>query len=395
MSLVNYEGDSSEEEDNNNDNIQATTTDSKSSMTRRLHLPAPSHSSSNIIIDDDDDDEYPIETNTQSSSTLLANLPKPQDSSSLNTNINPTEFIEYELEDIVRGDSKEYAKNIPQLPKPIKRKRDGPVKIFIPTIEEDSDEEDKPKRKPTTTKRNCALLDALPTPIHDEDKPTPSLSTIKNSSTTTPQISSTGLFMPYTLNKKQQQKKSSTTISNQSNEQMKNDSDIEDDNNDQTDFLGLTKSNQIQITNTDVESVLRETFPKARPTVIEEPSLPNPSVEFEDLDNNDEEMNNQQINNDDELLRYLPKSEHYKKIKHVHIDSMLGDSARLQLLKNATEERETMMAQAAIHVPKGETKKRGQLTYLIAKAQHDDLQLKNMWSEQKLTKRQTQAKYGF
>ncbi len=71
-----------------------------------------------------------------------------------------------------------------------------------------------------------------------------------------------------------------------------------------------------------------------------------------------------------------------------------------------------MLAQAAIHVPKGETKKRAQITYLVAKvnqnyfiyrlfipfvlqAQHDDLQLKNMWSEQKLTKRQTQAKYGF
>lgn len=46
---------------------------------------------------------------------------------------------------------------------------------------------------------------------------------------------------------------------------------------------------------------------------------------------------------------------------------MLGDNARLQLLKNATEERETMKAQAAIHVPKGETKRRAQITYLVAK----------------------------
>ncbi|CAF2961160.1 unnamed protein product [Rotaria sp. Silwood2] len=390
MPLVNYEGDSSEEEDNN---IQVTT-DSKSSTTRRLDLPAPSHSSSNAIIDDDDD-EYTTETNTQPSSTLLANLPKPQDSSSLNTNINSTEFLENELEDIVRGDSKDYAKNIPQLPKPIKRKRDGPVKIFIPTVEPDSDDEDKPKRKSTTSKRNCALLNALPPPMYDEDKPTPSLPTVKNSSTTTPQISSTGLFIPYTLNKKQQQKKSSTAISNQSNEQTKNDSDMEDDDDNQTDFLGLTKSNQIEITNTDVESVLRETFPKVQSTVIEKPALPNSSLDFEDLDNN-EEMNNQQFNNDEEeLLRYLPKSERYKEIKHVHIDSMMGESARLQLLKNTTDERETMVAQAAIHVPKGEMRKRAQINYLVAKAQHDDLQLKNMWSEQKLTKRQTQAKYGF
>jgi hypothetical protein len=126
MPLVNYEGDSSEGEDNE---IQSTT-DSKSSTTRRLHLPAPSHPPSNTIIDIDDDIEYPTEINTQSSSTLLSNLPKPQDISSSNTNINTTEFPESELEDIVRGDNKEYAKNI------VKRKRDGPVKILIPTIEQ-------------------------------------------------------------------------------------------------------------------------------------------------------------------------------------------------------------------------------------------------------------------
>ncbi|CAF0821854.1 unnamed protein product [Adineta steineri] len=389
MPLVNYEGDSSEEEQEDNE-IQSTT--------RRLHLPAPSHPVSKKLIDGDDDDDkdrHSMKTNIQSSSTLLSNLRKPQNISTSSTTNDSTELPETELEDIVRGDNKEYAKNVPELPKPIKRKRDGPVKIFIPTIQQDSDDEDKPKRKQRTTKTNCALLNFLPPPIYDEDKPTPSLPTVKNPSTTTPQISSTGLFIPYTLKKKQQQQTKIST--NQLNEQTKNDSDIEDDDNDdQTDFLGLTKSREIQITTTDVESVLRETFPKARPTVIEQPVLPNLPEDFEDLDDDDEHMTNQQtIQDDDELLHYLPKSERYKEIKSVHIDSMLSESARIQLLKNATEERETMKEQAKIHVPKGETKKRGQLTYLVAKAQHDDLQLKNMWSQQKLTKRQTQAKYGF
>jgi hypothetical protein len=127
MSLVNYEGGSSEEEDNN-DEIQTI-------GTRRLHLPAPSHPPSKVVIDDDD---YPRKTNksSSSSSTLLSNLPKPQDGSSTNINVNSTEFPENELEDIVRGDNKTYAKNIPELPKPTKRKRDGPVKIFIPTVEQ-------------------------------------------------------------------------------------------------------------------------------------------------------------------------------------------------------------------------------------------------------------------
>lgn len=130
MPLVNYEGGSSDDEEEVDNEIQPTA--------RRLHLPAPSHRLASKIIDndDDDDDEYPVETNTQSSSTLLANLPKPHDTSSSNTQLTTNEFPENELEDIVRGDNKEYAKNIPQLPKPIKRKRDGPVKIFIPTIEQ-------------------------------------------------------------------------------------------------------------------------------------------------------------------------------------------------------------------------------------------------------------------
>lgn len=46
---------------------------------------------------------------------------------------------------------------------------------------------------------------------------------------------------------------------------------------------------------------------------------------------------------------------------------MISESAKLQLLKNTTEEREAMVAQAAIHVPKGEVRKRAQITYLIAK----------------------------
>jgi hypothetical protein len=136
--------------------------------------------------------------------------------------------------------------------------------------------------------------------MYDEDTPTVPVPIVKPPSANTPQISSTGLFLPYTISKKQQQKKS--TITNQ----VKNDSDIEDDDDDdnQTDFLGLTKSNRIEVTNTDVESVLRETFPKARAIVIEEPILPMRSEDFEDIDD-DEQANNQPVNDDDDEVDIL------------------------------------------------------------------------------------------
>ena len=98
---------------------------------------------------------------------------------------------------------------------------------------------------------------------------------VKPPSSNTPQISSTGLFLPYKLTKK-------PTKTNASSEQHA-ESD-EDDDGDQTDFLGLTKSNQVQVTNTDVESVLRETYPKARPILIEAPPMPLLEEDFEDLD---------------------------------------------------------------------------------------------------------------
>lgn len=135
--------------------------------------------------------------------------------------------------------------------------------------------------------------------MHDEDKPTPSLPVVKNPSATTPQISSTGLFIPYKLNKKQQQqsKNTSATTTKSLVEDNKNDSDAEDDD-DGTDFLGLSKPNQIQVTNTDIESVLRETFPKPRPTVVEQPPVQNVPQYFQDLD--EPEPTDNQLNNDDD-----------------------------------------------------------------------------------------------
>ena len=123
---------------------------------------------------------------------------------------------------------------------------------------------------------------------------------MKNPSTNTPQISSTGLFIPYTINKKQQQKK---TTAQPMVGPAKTDSDFEDDDDDdnQMDFLGLTKSNQIQVSNNDVESVLRETFPKARSTVVEQqPILPNPVEHFDDLDDYEQPNNRANVQYDDD-----------------------------------------------------------------------------------------------
>ena len=140
--------------------------------------------------------------------------------------------------------------------------------------------------------------------MYDEDKPVTVVPIIKAPSANAPQVSSTGLFIPYALNKKKsnQSTKSSTGLLNDGNVENDDEDDDDDDDN-QTDFLGLTKSSQVQISTTDVESVLRETFPRARHTAIEQPVLLPAANDFEDLDQ-DEERNQQHgphIDDDDEV----------------------------------------------------------------------------------------------
>uniref|UniRef100_A0A7N9D4K2 Proline-rich protein PRCC n=1 Tax=Macaca fascicularis TaxID=9541 RepID=A0A7N9D4K2_MACFA len=45
--------------------------------------------------------------------------------------------------------------------------------------------------------------------------------------------------------------------------------------------------------------------------------------------------------------------------------------------------------------PTGQQRRKHQITYLIHQAKERELELKNTWSENKLSRRQTQAKYGF
>lgn len=45
--------------------------------------------------------------------------------------------------------------------------------------------------------------------------------------------------------------------------------------------------------------------------------------------------------------------------------------------------------------PTGQQRRKHQITYLIHQAKERELELKNAWSDNKMSRRQTQAKYGF
>ncbi|KAK2836143.1 hypothetical protein Q7C36_014012 [Tachysurus vachellii] len=67
------------------------------------------------------------------------------------------------------------------------------------------------------------------------------------------------------------------------------------------------------------------------------------------------------------------------------------------LMKNMTTEMEPRksFSKKKGDQPTGQQRRKHQITYLIHQAKEREMELKNSWSDNKLTRRQTQAKYGF
>ncbi|KAM4539585.1 proline-rich protein PRCC [Odontesthes bonariensis] len=67
------------------------------------------------------------------------------------------------------------------------------------------------------------------------------------------------------------------------------------------------------------------------------------------------------------------------------------------MTKSMTEEKQTRQSfsKKRGEQPTGQQRRKHQITYLIHQAKERELELKNNWAENKLTRRQTQAKYGF
>ncbi|KAK7898921.1 hypothetical protein WMY93_019774 [Mugilogobius chulae] len=67
------------------------------------------------------------------------------------------------------------------------------------------------------------------------------------------------------------------------------------------------------------------------------------------------------------------------------------------LTKSMTEEKQnrSSFSKKRGGMPTGQQRRKHQITYLIHQAKERELELKNSWAENKMTRRQTQAKYGF
>ncbi|XP_030620735.1 proline-rich protein PRCC [Chanos chanos] len=103
---------------------------------------------------------------------------------------------------------------------------------------------------------------------------------------------------------------------------------------------------------------------------------------------------------DNEAFRRLQGKQNRGKeeVKFLEIkgDDQLSGSQQW-LTKNITKEKEQhkSFSKKKGDQPTGQQRRKHQITYLIHQAKERELELKNTWAENKLTRRQTQAKYGF
>ncbi|XP_066577575.1 proline-rich protein PRCC [Amia ocellicauda] len=103
---------------------------------------------------------------------------------------------------------------------------------------------------------------------------------------------------------------------------------------------------------------------------------------------------------DDEAFRRLQgkRNRGKEEVKFLEIkgDDQLSGSQQW-LTKAITEEKEQRksFSKKKGEGPTGQQRRKHQITYLIHQAKERELELKNNWADNKLTRRQTQAKYGF
>ncbi|XP_077364243.1 proline-rich protein PRCC [Festucalex cinctus] len=113
----------------------------------------------------------------------------------------------------------------------------------------------------------------------------------------------------------------------------------------------------------------------------------------------DEEPGNSAMFDDEAFMRLQGKRNRGKEeVKFLEIkgdDQLIGHQQ--WITKSISEEKQTRgsFSKKRGGMPTGQQRRKHQITYLIHQAKERELELKNSWAENRMTRRQTQAKYGF
>ncbi|CAG5134751.1 unnamed protein product [Candidula unifasciata] len=445
----------------------------------------------------------PDDAVNSTSVTTLEDLPAPQ------SRIYATVTEETDLEDEVKPKASEIA----NAPKPPSKKLKQPVKITIPSLDEEPDNEDKElKKKTDSSKVKSGLFSLLPAPVHTSKKETnrpliPYTLTKKPSSSTSSTISSTGGKQSTST-----QLKSSTSTKVKSNTEAAStteifskrmstfnaltgyDSDSEDDDDAQgstTNFFSLSSTSEVIAGSTQsdiakkrlqseevsssksditltvvnqskqeedvassekkekVENVVEEKVSGPEPGAVNDApldfrsvnrlsawsgssygflgpvGLSGPVQEHKSYSlsvsssslpsSSDYNMANSEVSSemddegietlaDDDLKKFMGEKEFQKlqgKRKRfeeavdfvdANVDDFVDPS---EVTKHLTEETEYVSQRNKDNLPTAQQRRKKQITYLAYQAKERELELKNTWAQNRMTKKQTQSKYGF
>lgn len=135
-----------------------------------------------------------------------------------------------------------------------------------------------------------------------------------------------------------------------------------------------------------------EAFP---PGYYNEPYYQDPNPELAEA----EEPGHSAMFDDEAFVRLQGKRNRGKEeVKFLEIkgDDQLSGNQQW-MTKSMTEEKQNRQSfsKKKGEQPTGQQRRKHQITYLIHQAKERELELKNNWADNKLTRRQTQAKYGF
>ncbi|XP_051175106.1 proline-rich protein PRCC [Leptopilina boulardi] len=316
------------------------------------------------------------------------------------------------------------------LEKPEKKEK-GPVKISVPSLSDfkDLDQEKEAKSRTKPSQKGTGLFAVLPPPKSElllKSKPmVPHVITKKEIPKPKPQERNIIDKLKFT-------KKSQNSLINY-------DSNSDDeDNNSKIDFFSLSSTNdEIPLSNVSISDIVNETMKNSKQfsklennsqgeinKETEEAQISNktlvsnvinlprediiyknkaqvgPKLPIPEQDYNVDSTGNLVF--DEKAIEYLcgkrgvkRKNKEFHDVDIIDINGEdIKPDERDWMVKALTEEPVTRpISQGA--GPSGQSKKKHQITYLAHQAKAMEVELKNQWAQNKLTRQQTQSKYGF
>uniref|UniRef100_A0A1B6L6H4 Proline-rich protein PRCC n=1 Tax=Graphocephala atropunctata TaxID=36148 RepID=A0A1B6L6H4_9HEMI len=296
-------------------------------------------------------------------------------------------------------------------------KRNGPVKITIPSLNEVEEEEEQPsKKKLKPSLKGSGLFALLPNPksgLVPQSVARPSKKTPLKKPTPT-------------VAKREKQLPKSQVVNKQSLISY-DDSGDEDEPSGSLDFFSLdSKDDDVIPAPIDIDILLPQdsqpssnSHPKdeSNDSMSFNPNVQNPSWSAPSnsehsasghLSSSDQystsefvSFNNKDLELDDEAMQQLcgRRDRLRMQAQDVSVLDVSGDAimpdSREWLTKQLTEETTQRPSHKKRDGPTTQQKRKHQITYLAFQAKENELELKNQWANNRMSRKQTQAKYGF